>query len=130
MRALFGRILIVSVMLAGVGCATSPGAAPTAAPTVNVTGRWAGTWSFQNPSLGAGSLSGSFQQDGSRISGTFTIVGGGNAVRNPSAMLVGFVSGNQITLSQPSSGTLTVNGDVISGVVNGLDTATLTLRRQ
>ena len=125
MRALIG-ILVVSVMIVGSGCASTP-AAP---PTVNVTGSWAGTWSFETASLGGGSLRGTFQQDGARVSGNFTIVGGGSAVRFPAATIIGFVSGNQITLSQPSSGTLTVNGNEMSGVVNGLDAARVRLQKQ
>jgi hypothetical protein len=43
---------------------------------------------------------------------------------------VGTVSGNQILLSQPSLGTLTVTGNEISGVVRGLDDARVTLQKQ
>jgi hypothetical protein len=47
-------------------------------------------------------------------------------------MVIGSVSGNQVTLSQPSSGTLTVNaaGTEMSGWVNGLDQAQVTLHKQ
>ena len=128
MRTALG-LLLASVMLVGFGCASTP-KTPPAPPSVNVTGAWAGNWSFQNPSLGGGSLRGTFQQDGSNLTGNFTIVGGGSAVRFPVTNLIGFVSGNQITLSQPSRGTLTVNGDQITGIVEGLDTANVTLRKQ
>ena len=125
MRTSFG-LLLVTVMIAASACATTP----AAAPTVDVTGKWAGDWSFENPSLGGGTLSGSFQQDGSKVSGNFAIVGGGSAVRYPSATIFGTVSGNEVRLSQPSSGTLTVNGNQMSGIINGLDAARVTLRRQ
>ena len=120
--------LLVGTIIATSACATST--TPTTPPSVNVTGKWAGDWSFQNPSLGAGTLSGTFQQDGAKLSGSFLTIGGGGAVRNPAATIVGYVSGNQIILSQPSSGTLTVNGNEITGTVNGLDTARVTLRKQ
>jgi len=125
MRTAF-TLLFVGLMIVTSACATTP----SAPPSVNVTGKWAGDWSFENPTLGGGTLSGTFQQDGARLSGNFLIVGGGRAVRNPAATIVGFVSGNQIILSQPSSGTLTVSGNEITGIVNGLDAAKVTLRKQ
>src|SRR5207247_2576866 len=103
-------------------CATTP----TAPPTVDVTGKWAGDWSFENPRLGAGTLSGTLQQAGDKLSGTFTIIGGGGTVRYPSARIVGFVSGNEVRLSQPSSGTLTVNANELRGIINGLHAASVT----
>ena len=116
------------LMLTTAGCATTP----MSAPSTNLTGKWAGTWAYEPSTIGAGTLSGSFQQDGNKLSGNFLIIGGGSAVRNPSAMIIGFISGNQVTLSQPSSGTLTVNADgtEMSGWVNGLDQAQVTLRKQ
>jgi hypothetical protein len=122
------RALLVGTMIATSACATTT--TPTTPPSVNVTGKWAGDWAFQNSTLGAGTLNGTFQQDGAKLSGNFVIVGGGGAVRSPAATVVGFVSGNQIILSQPSSGTLTVNGNEITGTVNGLDAARVTLRKQ
>ena len=121
-------LIVGAVMLTTVACATSP----SAPPGVDVSGKWAGNWSYQPSTLGAGTLSGTFQQDGSKLSGNFLIIGGGSAVRNPSAMIIGFVSGNQVTLSQPSSGTLTVNpaGTEMSGWINGLDQAKVTLSKQ
>ena len=53
-------------------------------------------------------------------------------IRHPAATIIGFVTGNQVTISQPSSGTLTVNpaGTEMSGWINGLDQAQVTLRKQ
>ena len=121
-------LTVAVLMLTAAGCATTPMSPPSA----NLTGKWAGNWSYEPSTIGAGALSGSFQQDGNKLSGNFLIIGGGSAVRNPSAMLIGFISGNQVTLSQPSSGTLTVNADgtEMSGWVNGLDQAKVTLRKQ
>jgi len=40
------------------------------------------------------------------------------------------VTGNEIILNEPSTGRLTVNGNQITGTVNGLNPAKLTLRKQ
>jgi len=121
-------LLLIGVIATIAGCASTP----AAAPAVNVTGKWAGNWTYPDPALGGGTLSGTFQQDGTNLSGNFLIVGGGNTVRYPSASVIGFVSGRQVTLSQPSSGTLTVNesGNEMTGWINGLDQAKVTLRKQ
>ena len=116
-------LLLVSVMIVGSACATMP-ATP---PSVNVSGSWAGTWSFENSAMGAGSLRGTFQQDGANLSGRFDILG---PAQTHVANLIGFVSGNEVRLSQPASGTLTVSGNEMSGWVNGLMAAKLTLRKQ
>ena len=120
--------MIAAVMMLTTACASTPMAPPSA----DLSGKWAGDWAYQPSTIGAGTLSGTIQQDGNKLSGNFLIVGGGNAVRNPSAMIIGFISGNQVTLSQPSSGNLTVSADgkQMSGWVNGLDQAKVTLRKQ
>jgi hypothetical protein len=124
------RVLLMAgtAMLMAAACATTP----PAPPSVNLTGKWAGNWSYEPSNLGAGTLSGTFVQEGAKLSGNFLIVGGGSMVRHPAALVIGFVSGNQVTLSQPGSGTLTVNaeGTEMSGWVNGLDQARLTLHKQ
>ena len=121
-------LLLIGAIATITGCASTP----TAPPAVNVTGKWAGNWTYPDPALGGGTLSGTFQQDGGSLSGNFLIIGGGNTVRYPSATVIGFVSGRQVILSQPSSGTLTVNesGNEMTGWINGLDQAKVTLRKQ
>ena len=52
-------------MLMAVACATTPMAPPSA----NLTGKWAGNWSYSPDTLGAGTLSGTFQQNGNSLSG-------------------------------------------------------------
>jgi len=116
-------LLIGSVMIVASACATT---APSA-PAVNVSGSWTGTWSYENASLGGGDARGTFQQDGDKLSGRFDVTG---PVVNRTANIVGVVSGNEVKLSQPSSGTLTVNGNEMTGWINGLNPAKLTLRRQ
>jgi hypothetical protein len=110
-------------LLAGVACATGP----AAAPSVNVTGQWVGSWSYENASLGTGDIRGSFQQDGAKVSGNFDITG---PVVNHVAIVSGTIAGNEIKLSMPASGYLTVSGDQMTGTVNGLNVAKLTLRKQ
>ena len=121
-------LALIGAILTTTGCASTP----TAPPSVNVSGKWAGNWTYPDPALGGGTLSGTFQQDGGKLTGNFLIIGGGNTVRNPAATIVGFVSGRDVILSQPSSGTLTVNesGNEMSGWINGLDQAKVTLRKQ
>jgi beta-glucanase (GH16 family) len=116
-------MLLVSAMIAVFGCATTP----PAAPSVNVSGAWSGTWSYENPSLGGGDLRGTFQQDGEKVSGRFDVTG---PVVNRTANLAGTVSGNEVRLSQPASGSMTVSGNEMTGRINGLNVAKVTLRRQ
>jgi hypothetical protein len=111
-------------MLVASACATTP-AAP---PSVNVTGKWAGTWTYENPSLGYGILIGSFQQDGSKLNGNFDVTG--PVINHAANNIIGSVSGDTIRLSEPTTGTLTVNGNEITGWVNGLDPVKLTLKKQ
>jgi hypothetical protein len=122
MRVKIG-VALASVMLAASACATTP-AAP---PSVNVTGNWVGTWNYENPTLGGGDLRGTFKQDGSSLSGHFDVTG---PVVNRTASVIGFVSGNEVRISQPSSGTFTVAGNQMTGTINGLNVAKVTLRKQ
>src|SRR5436190_18530553 len=101
MKALFGTLLAVAMMMAG--CSS----APPAPPTTNVTGNWVGSWQYENLQMGSGDMRGTFQQ----------------------AIITGTVSGNEILLSEPASGRLTVSGSEITGMINGLNVAKVTLRR-
>ena len=125
MRTLFG-MLLAGVMIVGSGCATTE--SKMAPANVNVTGNWAGTWVYERQSLGQGTLTGTFQQDGDKLNGNFTIIGTGGRV----VPIIGFVTGNDVKLSQPAFGTLTVTADgkEMSGWVNGLDNAKVTLKKQ
>jgi len=120
-------VLLASVMVVTSSCATMSGAPPS----VNVTGDWAGQWEYRNVERGSGDLKGTFKQDGATISGNFDVTG---PVVNHAALVSGSVSGNDVVLSSPSTGRLTVsgNGTEMIGVVNGLvdDALKITLRRQ
>jgi len=100
---------------------------PAPPPSVDVTGSWAGTWTYENWSLGNGTITGTFKQDGANLSGNFNVTG---PSLNHVANIIGFVQGNDVRLSQPSTGTLTVTGNQMSGYVNGLNPAKVTLRKQ
>jgi len=119
-----GVLLFSAIVVAG--CATT-----LEAPTVNVTGQWSGTWAYERATLGQGTLRGTLTQDGQRLSGNFSMAGGGGRLSGPRVVtVVGTVSGNQVILSQPFLGELTVTGNEMSGVVRGLDDARVTLQKQ
>jgi len=125
MRTMRSVVLFSAIVVAG--CATTP----MQPPTVNVTGEWSGTWAYGRPALGQGTLRGTLTQNGERLSGSFSLAGGGGRLSGPRVVtVIGTVSGNEITLSQPSLGTLTVTGNEIRGVVRGLDDAQVTLQKQ
>lgn len=120
-NTVLGSILVGVTMLVA-ACATA-----TLAPaTTNVSGEWSGTWQYENIQLGVGELRGNFQQDGNTLTGHFNVTG---PVVNRTANISGAVSGNDIILSSPSSGRLTVSGGEISGTINGLNVAKVTLRK-
>ncbi|HUM18433.1 MAG TPA: hypothetical protein VL086_22260 [Candidatus Nitrosotalea sp.] len=125
MRTWLG-LLLVTAMLAVTACATG-GGAPAAPPSVDVTGEWVGTWAYQNVGNGSGDIRGRFQQEGANVTGSFNVTG---PVVNNVANIIGTVSGNTIKLMMPSSGYLTVNGNQITGYVNGMNVANLTMRKQ
>src|SRR5262245_8961281 len=123
MRTTVG-LMLVGLVIAAAGCASTP-AAP---PSVDVSGKWAGTWSYETPSLGNGNMNGTFTQTGSNLNGNFEVTG--PVVNRAANNVIGTVSGNTIKLSQPASGTLTVNGNEITGWINGLNPAKVTLKKQ
>ena len=79
-----------------------------------MSGNWVGTWQYQNVQQGSGDVRGTFQQDGAKLSGNFNVTG---PVLNRVAIVPGVVSGNDVVLSMPSSGTLTVKGDQMTGII-------------
>ena len=120
-------LLVASVMVAIAGCA-SGGATPSAPPSVDVTGKWAGTWSFRNPALGGGQVTMDLKQVGASVTGPMSVSG---PTSSEPTNFAGTVSGNSIALSAAhGSGTLTVNGDQMTGMVYGIMPATVSLSRQ
>jgi hypothetical protein len=121
-------MMIVLVGLAVAGCAGGVGPAPVT-PTVDVTGKWVGTWVASNPSLGSGAIEMTIKQAGSQYSGNMLVTG---TRTDPSGFTQGVVSGNEVRILQPSSmtGSLTVQGDTMSGNLQGVVAANATLKRQ
>jgi hypothetical protein len=121
-------MLLAGVILVGAGCATSMEERKFPPADVNITGNWTGTWAYDRQSLGQGNMSGTFTQEGDKLSGTFTVIGTGGRV----AYVIGFVTGHTVRLSQPLLGTLTVSpdGKQMKGDIQGLDTAHVTLTKQ
>jgi hypothetical protein len=118
------KLLLVSIVIAASGCASGQPAAP---PSVDVTGQWVGSWAYENVSLGSGDIRGAFTQTGAKVTGNFTVTG---PVVNGVANVLGTVSGNELRLEMPSSGYLTVTGNQMTGKVNGMNVANVTLRKQ
>ena len=121
-RAVVGALL-ATLVVAAVACSTTQ----LAPPAVDVSGNWLGTWQYDNIQSGNGDLRGTLQQSGQNLTGRFNVTG---PVLNHVANVTGAVSGNDIVLTQPASGRLTVNGNQMTGYINGLSPAKVTLRKQ
>ena len=120
------RLLVAGLMVAIGGCAGA--STPSEPPSVNVTGKWAGTWSFRNPAMGGGQVTMDLKQDGAKVTGPMSVSG---PTSSEPTNFSGTVSGNTITLADAhGSGTLTVKGDEMTGMVYGIMPATVTLKRQ
>jgi hypothetical protein len=120
------KLLVVALIVVIGGCAGA--STPAAPPSVNVTGKWAGTWSFRNPAMGGGQVSMDLKQDGAKVTGPMSVTG---PTSSEPTNFSGTVSGNTITLADAhGSGTLTVKGDEMTGMVYGIMPATVTLKRQ
>jgi hypothetical protein len=127
MKTLVSTLLVAGLILVSGSFTMAPAQPAAATPAaVDVSGPWSGDFVYQNQSLGAGTANATFQQDGQKLSGNLTMYGPGGA----DYAVVGVVSGNEIKLSQPTFGTLTVSGNEISGILDGFDNAKITLRRQ
>ena len=119
----FATLLAVAVGTAAAEVAVTTAATPSSA---DVNGSWSGTWTYQHPEQGGGIIVSSFQQTGDKLSGNLTMFG----TVGRDYTVVGYVKGNQITLSQPTVGSLTINGDEITGFLEGWDNARVSLRKQ
>jgi len=115
--------LTATVMLMAAACATT---APPAPPSVDVSGNWAGDWQAFAGAGGSGKMWGTFRQEVSTVRGDFTIV----TTRENRTFVSGSISGNVITLEAPNGGRLVVDGDEITGVVNGIVDANVKLTRE
>src|SRR5262245_36132509 len=123
----FSKLTAAVAVLAAAGC-SSMGPA-TVAPTVDITGKWSGTWVATKPALGSGAIEMTVKQTGSEYSGDLLVTG---SPTNPSGFTRGIVSGNEVRVMQPSNftGSLTAQGDSMSGIMQGVLAANVNLKRQ
>lgn len=137
MRSKLIFILGMALILSGCG-GGGGGGSSNSAPTVDATGSWSGAWLSKTGQ--GGSLSVSFTQTGSNLSGTINL---GNSSCFSAGNISGTVSGNNITTAGVFSGSLRIDldGTIVNSqasgsydVVNGGactgDSGTWTLTRQ
>ena len=119
-------LLIAGVMMLGFACATAP---PPPPPSVDVSGTWEGNWEAFERSAGGGGIRGVFRQDGATVYGNFEIQ---NQGPNPISRtyVSGVVRANEIQLLAPTEGLLVVDGNEMSGTIQGIMAARVKLRRQ
>jgi hypothetical protein len=118
--------LIAGVMMLGSACATAP---PPPPPSVDVSGTWEGNWEAFESSAGGGGIRGVFRQDGATLYGNFEIqTQGPNPISR--TYVSGVVRANQIQLLAPNEGLLVVDGNEMSGTLQGIMAARVKLRRQ
>jgi hypothetical protein len=125
---MLSRIMIALVLLVATGCAGGGGMA-TMAPTVNITGKWAGTWVATGATPANGLINMTLTQTGSEYSGDLLVTG---SLQDPSGPTNGIVSGNEVRIMRPIglTGSLTVQGDTMKGIVGGNIEGNVTLTRQ
>lgn len=119
------RFLLIGIALMSISACAST---PSAPPTVDVTGAWAGQWGYDNPALGGGNISMTLKQTGADVSGNMNV--SGTPIPRTGAVTA-LVSGNQVRILYPTSitGSLTVQGDTMSGEIDGMNPAKVTLKR-
>ena len=119
----------VASVLAFGGCETAPQRPP---PSVNITGDWVGTWVFEPAAanVGGGQVAMTLRQrDDAWATGDLRITG--ETVNRPPTAIEGVVTGNEFRISGPNAyGTLTVSGNEMSGLIQGILPARVTLRRR
>ena len=124
--------LLVTVALWAFGCGT----ADLGPPTADVTGFWTGTWSA--PYMGSGTLDFRLEQKGAAVTGDLIWRGSMEGPRagaslNPTGALKGSVAGRTFSFDRtpsPVKGDLTVEGDVMKGIVILSQAAMVTVHRQ
>jgi hypothetical protein len=125
-----GWLLIGLMMIGLAGCAGGGGSSSTqqAPPTVDITGEWQGNWVARQQTQGGGQIEMDIKQTGAKYTGNLLITGAPN---DPSGLTEGYVTGNRVEISVPAgaTGSLTVNGDEMSGLIAGMDGAKVNLKR-
>ena len=130
MRKVFGWMLLAALTLALGACASSGTSMTSGAPpAANVTGRWTGSWVFDPPSAGNGTIVLNITQDGSQVKGTVESLAGPH--RGRAGYFNGTMSGNDIRITGPdATGWMKVNGNEMTGEINGILPARVTLKKQ
>ena len=128
MRKIVMGMLIGGMMFVGAtACSTAPSATSGAPPATNITGAWTGTWMFEPSSAGSGTITINWTQSGSQVKGTLDIQG---PHRGRAGFTNGIMSGNDIQITGPdASGWMKVNGNEMTGLINGVLPATVKLRK-
>ena len=126
------RLMLLGLILLGVAsCArtqSDPALMAATPPTVDVTGTWAGNWAYSPPTPGSGPIKMTMQQTGSKVTGTVEVSGTQVPRSGPISAIV---QGNQLQILHPTgvTGSLTVQGDTISGELGGLTPANVTMKK-
>jgi hypothetical protein len=127
-KFLVWMLLLGGVALGAAACASSGAQSTSAPPASNVTGRWAGTYVFEPSSAGNGQATVDWTQDGSKLKGNLAIQGPHRF--NP-VVINGIMSGNDIQITGPdATGWMKVNGNQMTGLINGVLPARVTLTKQ
>lgn len=130
MRKLSLWILIGTVVLAAAACASNGTTSTSGAPPAsNVTGRWAGTFVFEPSSAGNGEATVNITQDGKNVKGTLETISGPH--RGRAGFFNAIMSGNDIQITGPDfTGWLKVSGNQMTGTINGILPANVSLQKQ
>jgi hypothetical protein len=122
----FTKLLLIGLVVFGGAIFAS---APSAQTGGNVSGKWQGTWAYQNVSLGSGQVVMTLTQTGSKATGDMVVTG--TPVPRSGAVNV-MIRGSEVYIVYPTgfTGYLKVSGDEMKGQIDGMNPATVTLKRQ
>ena len=122
-------LLFTGVALGAAACASSGSSSMSAAPPAsNVTGTWSGTYVFEPSSAGNGLATLVLSQDGSNVKGNLSVQG---PHRLAPSVINGVMSGNDIRVTGPDlTGWMKVNGNQMTGLINGVLPVRVTLTKQ
>jgi hypothetical protein len=123
------KVLFLSLLVfAATACASSESMSSMAAPSADVTGKWSGQWAYVQATLGSGQIEMTLQQTGAKVSGNMLVTG---TPVDRSGAVSALVSGNTFQLVYPTgiTGWLTVQGDTMSGRIDGMNPANVTMKK-
>ncbi len=122
-------LLFAGVALGAAACASSGSSSMSGAPpAANVTGTWSGTYVFEPSSAGNGLATLVLSQDGANVKGNLNVQG---PHRFAPAVINGVMTGNDIRVTGPDlTGWMKVNGNQMTGLINGILPVRVTLTKQ